>query len=170
MYTYGTTIAIILVCEIGAAVALMIFKSDVVTVIETGLLEGLDGYGLEPNVTVSGHAATTQSWDELQRSMKCCGVVDYNDWHKNMNLNATNSVPDSCCKELSEGCGAGKLIPGSLDVIYTDGCLNKIIVTIKDNIIWVALAAGCIVAIQVVIVCVACCLGNTMKKAQYEKK
>ena len=87
-----------------------------------------------------------------------------------MKMNETNSVPDSCCKELSEGCGRGKMIPDSLEDIYTDGCLNKIVVTIKDNIIWVALAAGCIVAIQVAIVCVACCLGNTMKKAQYEKK
>ena len=40
----------------------------------------------------------------------------------------------------------------------------------KDNIVYVAIGASIIVAIQFVIICVACCLGNTMKKAQYEKK
>lgn len=171
MYTYASAIAIILVCEIGSAVAMMIFKDDVAHVLEDGLIKGLDGYGKDSNVT-DAYTATTKSWDELQTNMRCCGVTEYTDWGKNQGLNSTDSVPDSCCKEFTEGCGTGEL--GKIQAvdgnIYTAGCLDKVFDVIKDNIVWVAIAAACIVAVQCIIVCVACCLGNSMKKAQYERK
>ena len=176
MYTYAAAIVIILVCEIGAAVTMMIFKDDVARVLEDGLIEGLDGYGLESKGT-DAYAATTKSWDELQTHMKCCGVKDYTDWGKNLALNESNSVPDSCCKEFNVGCGNGVLTnmpddqsSAKLENIYKAGCLKNVFHVIKDNIVWVAIGAACVVAIQCAIVCVACCLGNSMKKAQYEQK
>lgn len=171
MYTYATTIAIVLTVEIGAGVALLIFKSSVSDILEQGLVDGLDSYGIETNVT-DAYAATTKSWDELQQNMKCCGVTEFTDWGANPIKNATGAVPDSCCKEVTKGCGFGALKTenDTPDAIYTDGCLNKIFDVIQANITWVAIAAACVVAVQVVIICVSCCLGNTMKKAQYEKK
>lgn len=171
MFTYATAIAIILICEIGAAVTMMVFKDDVARVLQDGLIKGLDGYGIESNVT-DAYTATTKSWDELQTNMKCCGVTEYTDWENSPQLKSNNSVPDSCCKEITEGCGTGELdkvqeVNGN---IYTSGCLDKIFDVIKDNIFYVAIAAACIVAVQCIIVCVACCLGNSMKKAQYEQK
>ena len=154
MYTYATTIAIILVCEIGAAVALLIFKDGVSDILKKGLIDGLDDYGIESNVT-NGYTATTKSWDELQENMKCCGVMEFTDWGANPIKNATGAVPNSCCKEVTEGCGFGKLNMDNPEGIFTDGCLDKIFNVIKDNIVWVAVAAACVVAVQVVIVCVA---------------
>jgi len=170
MYTYGTTLAIILVIEIGAAVALLVLKDEIYVALENGLVDGLDNYGVESNST-DAYKATTESWDELQKNVKCCGVADYSDWANNPTLNSTKSVPDSCCKEISEGCGTGELkVTNPSDDIYTNGCLDSIVELIKDNIVYVAIGASIIVAIQFIIICVACCLGNTMKKAQYEKK
>ena len=169
MYTYASVIAIILVCEIGAGVALLIFKDDAAAILEQGLIDGLDDYGVESNVT-DAHTGTTHSWDELQTNLKCCGVNDFKDWGENPQMNVTNSVPDSCCKEISEGCGNGTLSEENPDAIYTDGCLAEVYHIISENAVWVAIAAACIVAVQITIVCVACCLGNTMKKAQYEQK
>jgi len=170
MYTYATAIAFILVIEIGAAVALLVLKDDVYTALEKGLVDGLDNYGVESNFT-DAYKATTQSWDELQTHLHCCGVTDYADWENNPTLNATQSVPDTCCKEISEGCGIGELKSQATDNIYTNGCLQSIFNVIKNNITFVAIGAACVVGIQFIIICVACCLANNMKKqSKYEQK
>ena len=170
MYTYATAIAFILVIEIGAAVALLVLKDDVYTALEKGLVDGLDNYGVESNYT-DAYKATTQSWDELQTHLHCCGVTDYADWENNPTLNATQSVPDTCCKEISEGCGIGELKSQSTDNIYTNGCLQSIFNVIKNNITFVAIGAACVVGIQFIIICVACCLANNMnKQSKYEQK
>ena len=170
MYTYATAIAIILIIEIGAAVALLVLKDQVYTALEEGLIAGLDNYGVESNTT-DAYKATTESWDQLQSNLHCCGVMEYTDWAQNPILNATSSVPDSCCKEISEGCGTGELSAESTDNIYTNGCLESIFDIIKNNITYVAIGAACVVAIQFSIICVACCLANTMsKQSKYEQK
>jgi len=40
---------------------------------------------------------------------KCCGVTDYKDWHMNVHYSQLNSVPDTCCKKVTKGCGKGGL-------------------------------------------------------------
>merc|ERR1712136_669193 len=100
---------------------------------EKGLVDGLDNYGVESNYT-DAYKATTKSWDELQTHLHCCGVTDYADWENNPTLNATQSVPDTCCKEISEGCGIGELKSQATDNIYTNGCLQSIFNVIKHNI------------------------------------
>ena len=171
MYTYATAIAIILIIEIGAAVALLVLKDAVYAALEQGLIAGLDNYGVESNKT-DAYKATTESWDELQSSLHCCGVMNYTDWAQNPIMNATSSVPDSCCKTThTKGCGIGELNATNTDDIYTNGCLESIFDIIADNITYVAIGAACVVAIQFIIICVACCLANTMKKqSKYEQK
>ena len=172
MYTYASVIALILICEIGSAVTVLIFRDDVAKKLEEGLISGLDDYGMESNITdgITKNGPVTDSWNGLQVSLQCCGVVSFDDWGVNPNLNATDSVPDSCCKEVALGCGTGLLSKEDPKTIYKDGCFNKVQKIIKDNAFWIAIAAGCLVAIQLVIVFVACCLGNTMKKAKYDSK
>ena len=37
---------------------------------------------------------------------KCCGVYGYKDWQKTPFTHGNHSiVPDSCCKEVKQGCG-----------------------------------------------------------------
>lgn len=36
---------------------------------------------------------------------KCCGTVEYTDWDETEYGDIKNRVPDSCCKQITEGCG-----------------------------------------------------------------
>jgi len=58
---------------------------------------------------------------------KCCGVTDYKDWHKNKDYNASNSVPDSCCKTVTKGCGEGGLkTPAAINTKVGHACITKL--------------------------------------------
>lgn len=35
----------------------------------------------------------------------CCGGVNFTDWKTNFYLNRTDSVPDSCCRNMTKDCG-----------------------------------------------------------------
>ncbi|XP_022083753.1 tetraspanin-4-like [Acanthaster planci] len=49
-------------------------------------------------------AGFSNSWDRLQTDEQCCGVLASTDWHEYGNFDAADT-PDSCCKEIREGCG-----------------------------------------------------------------
>ena len=70
------------------------------------------------------------SWDRMQKTLRCCGGEEYErgfeDWDRVMRGN----VPDSCCHEVEEGCGRGKITDANehygredLD-IWKDGCIE----------------------------------------------
>ena len=70
------------------------------------------------------------SWDRMQKTLRCCGGEEYErgfeDWDRIMR----GSVPDSCCHEVEEGCGRGKITDANehygredLD-IWKDGCIE----------------------------------------------
>ena len=55
---------------------------------------------------------------------KCCGVTDYKDWRTNSHYNKLNSVPDSCCKTETKGCGKGGLKnPAKINTMVGHGCI-----------------------------------------------
>ena len=37
-----------------------------------------------------------ETWNVLQKDVKCCGTMDYKDWF-DVNGFSQNQVPDSCC-------------------------------------------------------------------------
>ena len=64
--------------------------------------EDLKLYSVDP--------AITAKWDDLQRTLHCCGglnfLTGYNDYRPTP-IGGQLSVPDSCCFEFQEGCGQG---------------------------------------------------------------
>ena len=83
-------------------------------------------------VSYSSHHEAADSWDQIQFSSQCCGVHNYSDWfgmslHGNgydwYQSGSPNDVPDSCCKELSVGCGRNILDPKN---IYSAGCVKNL--------------------------------------------
>ncbi|CBY07482.1 unnamed protein product [Oikopleura dioica] len=98
-----------------------------------------------------------EPWDSIQKSFKCCGITSPSDWsdkaddfkfwaygyvhyhngtHLNENDFPENPVPNSCCVEISDGCGLMKDAN-----IHKDGCLAKLETNIGENLSYVAGAA-----------------------------
>ena len=82
---------------------------------------------------------------------RCCGIQGYADWqqsnwHKDK---PKESVPDSCCRTYSSGCGTGMAVGSVNETIYENGCLPIFINHVKVNgSLFVGVAIG-LSAIQV---------------------
>jgi len=155
MKTYGAILCILLIAEIGTAVAIYVFKGDVKDLLTKNMDKTLKDFG-KPDFK-----APTDSWNALQGEFKCCGVKDYMDWTDSEVLKKTESVPDSCCKTISEGCGNGKTKSGA-DVkdIYTNGCFSTFEETINSNVGIAAGIGAAIAVIQLVTIIAAFCVGK----------
>lgn len=83
--------------------------------------------------------AFKSDWDTLQRDYSCCGIISdngYQDWQNIIDTSSSRyssdsssqmSVPDSCCYDEQESCGANIFNLQQLDVykkIHTYGCLT----------------------------------------------
>ncbi|ENN74377.1 tetraspanin-9 [Dendroctonus ponderosae] len=83
-----------------------------------------------------------QVWDDVQITFKCCGVVNYMDWHMIDAWPEHRWVPDTCCLPADYGIGCGR--KGS-DILYKSGCYELIYKWFKERLMVVGLV-GLIVA------------------------
>jgi hypothetical protein len=120
--------------------------------------EDLDKYNLD--------SATTAKWDILQRDLHCCGgnnfLTGYRDY-KNTQIGANNSVPDSCCHSVTEGCGRDiftKVDSQIRNIIFVDGCLTVLRSKLEEDVTPMMIIYACIgvlLAITELITVVLCC-------------
>ena len=69
--------------------------------------------------------------------MECCRITILNfiSFSRNTPIGRNNSVPDSCCHQVTAGCGNGILVQQESDIrnkIFVDGCIT-ILKVINDN-------------------------------------
>ena len=102
----------------------MLVNISIVSTLEQPMMLSLDSY--------SAYSEVAKSWDQLQVGNKCCGVHNYSDWfglsllghfYDSYKLESPNGVPDSCCKQLTVGCGRNVT---NLENIYPTGCLKSL--------------------------------------------
>ena len=84
------------ICEVLALCEWIGFRRLKISLptLEQPMLLSLDSYSSDPEIA--------KSWNQLQVVYQCCGVHNYSDWYR---VISPNSVPDSCCKQLTVGCG-----------------------------------------------------------------
>jgi len=155
MKTYGALLVILLIAEIGTAIAVYVFKGDIKTIVNDGMSKTMVNYGQE------GFTAPKETWDTVQTAFSCCGISSSNDWQNVTALKPNDAVPDSCCKELKDKCGYNKATSPD-DSIYQEGCLDKFENDINDN---AGTAAGIgvgIFVVQLITIIAAFCLGKRM--------
>ena len=167
LYTYGTLIILTVLCEIGTTIAIFVFGKKFAESLSLGMLESMKYYNPRYNQTTD-LSVITASWNDLQTSMKCCGVNKYSDWSINSSLNMTYSVPRSCCKELSEDCGSGKLKGIDSSDIYMNGCLVNFFEVVNENKDGIIIAFAVIFVAQSIVSIMAYYLGYNLKKRQYQ--
>lgn len=91
-------------------------------------------------------------WDDLvdhmQNNFECCGIgpLAYQDWDRNGRYRCVPSnpsqercsVPESCCRVKSSGCGRNALSRSWDDVkkqIYGDSCLDSVLSSVRRNVV-----------------------------------
>ena len=157
MYTFASLITLLLLIEVGLTVVILIYQDDAKSEVSKRMKEGLDNYN-----TTESHGVTL-TWDEMQKKYECCGVNEPEDWDKKF----PNSVPDSCCEVVTQGCGVNKLsIPDG--PFWRTGCLEKFDAQIKSNVEVAGAVGGVLGGIQLIAILVACCMARKMRNRRYE--
>ncbi|XP_074126190.1 CD63 antigen [Sminthopsis crassicaudata] len=150
MTTFAISLSLIVLVEIAAAIAGYIFREKVKSEFEKGFREEMKEY--EKN------NITTEFLDKLQKEFTCCGAANYTDWEQVPQL-GKNKVPDSCCKNVTVGCGtAFKLMD-----INEEGCVEKIGNWLKQKALVLAGAALGITFVEILGVIFACCLMKNIR-------
>lgn len=110
-----------------------VFRGKVETTLENAMYASIRSYGNYE------HPAVTQSWDETQRRLMCCGVRGPHDW--------SDHIPDSCCRESvpgrSQRCQI--VVQQNALIMYKDGCLFVTKRFVKDHALVIG-SAGVVVA------------------------
>ena len=155
MYSFGILMIIILITEIGVAIAVVVFKDDVKDSLNKNFDEFLPKYKDNEDVK--------KVWDAVQKEFECCGSSNYTSWK---NIDLKNRVPDSCCIKDEKDCGRDISFENPEEAkktIYTQGCFDKFMSNFKD-IASVAGGIGIAFGIfQLVILSVSFCLARKMK-------
>merc|ERR1712018_483333 len=94
LLTYAVIITILFVIQVVAGICGVVFKDKILDILGTSMNDTVIlRYG-QPNMD-----ETTQSWDYMQRSFKCCGAEGIEDWaaSKWVESQVNQTVPVTCC-------------------------------------------------------------------------
>ncbi|XP_040909565.1 CD63 antigen [Toxotes jaculatrix] len=144
---FAVLLSLIIIAEIAAAIAGYIFRNKLSAVVQENLTEMISGYN-------SSTPEFRASVDKLQEDLKCCGVNSSADW-RNFRPDR-NSVPDSCCVNVTTNCGVGTMTDPTK--VHQQGCHDAVVALLKKNIQWVIVAALVIAFLQIMGIVFACLL------------
>ncbi|KRX81937.1 Transcription initiation factor TFIID subunit 2, partial [Trichinella sp. T6] len=141
--TFAVLLGVIFILELAAGIASYVLRNDVSMEVEEIIGEhakiGMDNYNQ------TGADGVTLAWDALQTQFECCGTNNYTDW----SYTKFEKIPTSCCRVQSPTCTSDldvKWLSAISDVIYVDGCINRLKEWVVSNAAIVG-GVGCGVAI-----------------------
>ncbi|KAM6977573.1 CD63 antigen [Aplochiton taeniatus] len=109
---FSVLLCLIIIVEIGAAIAAYVFRGKVTEVVQNSLTEMITRYS-------NSSEEFKKVVDRLQEDLKCCGIHNSSDWvHFKPD---SDSVPDSCCVNVTTGCGVGTMT--NQTIVHQEGFL-----------------------------------------------
>ncbi|CAL8367108.1 unnamed protein product [Lota lota] len=144
--TFAVLLFLIILVEIGAAIAGYIFKDHIKGEVQESLNQMIVKYTSNDKVK--------QAVDQMQTDLKCCGANSSLDW---INFGVDhNTVPDSCCVNISKSCGVGALSDAAK--VHQQGCNTLVEEALMKNLKWIIIAAVVIAIIQILGIVFSCLL------------
>ncbi|XP_055250304.1 CD63 antigen [Moschus berezovskii] len=149
MITFAVFLSLITLVEVAAAIAGYVFRDKVRSEFNKDFRQQMQNYPKDNQ--------TALILDEMQKDFKCCGAANYTDWEKIPTM--ANRVPDSCCINVTNNCGLNFIVKD----IHTEGCVEKIAVWLRKNVLVVAAAALGIAFVEILGIVLACCLVKSIR-------
>lgn len=137
---FSVLLTIILICELGAAIAAYAYRSKIENAIRTEANKSIKQYRNNTDVQ--------HLWDDIQSSLHCCGAnstADYED-----------KLPQSCCPGKPEDCNPSKA--------YKRNCCDVLLEKFNEKIVYVGVTGIIICFIEVVGIVFGCCLAKAIRK------
>jgi len=161
---YSVLLIVVIMGEMVAIVVSMIFKGKVGEEVATGLTDNYNAY-------IDGDEDAMGLIDDVQDSLKCCGLHDTSTWTNNTKWNTDypdDEIPVSCCvEELEEGakCYANM----TLTAFYEEGCFDKATRILDNNLALIIGLTCAFLFIQLVGVCLGCTLCKRIARDGYKE-
>lgn len=149
MITFVIFLSLIVLVEVAAAIAGYVFRDKVMSEFNNDFRQQMKNYPKQNH---------TAFLDGMQKSFNCCGAANYTDW-ETIPLEPKGRVPDSCCVNVTQGCG----INFNVKDIHTEGCVEKIGLWLRRNVLGVAAVALGIAFVEVLGIVLACCLVKSIQ-------
>ncbi|XP_023690771.1 CD63 antigen [Paramormyrops kingsleyae] len=143
---FAVFLSIIVLAEIGIAIAGYVFRGKLNGIVNDQLKDLISKYNSSKEIQ--------ETMNSLQKNLKCCGLNSSSDWK--MYQQDGKSVPDSCCKNQTTGCGKGNMLDGNK--VYQEGCQPTLETLLETNMKWVIVGALVIAVIQIMGIVFACML------------
>lgn len=148
--TFAILLSLIVVVEVAAGIAGYVFKNEIMSEFSKNFREKMENYRKDNRSALVV--------DKLQEKFNCCGADNYTDW-ASISTMPKNQVPDSCCRNVTAGCG----LNFKVEDIYSEGCTETIGLWLRRNIQVVAEAALGIAAVEVLGIIFACLLVKSIR-------
>jgi len=161
---YMGFLILIMLIEIVLAVGCVAMKSNVEEYATNRTYELIGYYG---DSSKDEADIIKQTVDLIQENFDCCGVTGPEDWNNKNTIYNNNTVPDSCCKEISNLCGNKVKVEDNTN-LHTTGCKVAVINFVESNLLYIGIIAGVIVILQVAILIMASKLRTTLEDESYE--
>ncbi|XP_029975021.1 CD63 antigen [Salarias fasciatus] len=145
--TFAVLLSLIILAEIAAVITGYVFRNKLSAIVHDSLTDMIDNYN-------NSTEEFRDSVDKLQEDLHCCGVNSSADW-RDFSPDG-NSVPDSCCLNVSTNCGKGAMTDASK--VNVQGCSKAVEALLQKNIMWVIVAALVIAFLQIMGIVFACLL------------
>ncbi|XP_072828529.1 CD63 antigen [Vicugna pacos] len=149
MVTFAILLSLIMLVELAAAIAGYVFRDKVRSEFNKNFQQQMQNY--------TKNNDTALILDRMQEKFECCGAANYTDWEKI--LLTAKRVPDSCCVNVTQGCGTDF----NVKAIHTQGCVEKIGVWLRSNVLVAAAAALGIAFVEILGIVFACCLVKSIR-------
>lgn len=138
---FSVLLTIILICELGAAIAAYVYRSKIASALKEAAGESIAKYN-QNNTDVQ------RLWDDIQSNLHCCGANNVSDYQ--------TGPPPSCCKDKQNPCDEKDA--------YKASCVDVMIEKFKEKIVYVGVTGIIICFIEVVGIIFGCCLAQSIKK------
>lgn len=156
---YSFLVLMIFILEIASGIMAYAKRDKVINKIEDAVSKAItNDYGQEDKKRF------TEAIDKAQQQLMCCGVSSGADWKKSAwykKSDKSESVPESCCKKMTDGCSKG-----NSSNIYQEGCSQALQDFVKSKMAVVGGIGVGIAILQILGVVFAICL---FRSIGYEK-
>lgn len=116
LITYAFLMFLIFVVLLVGGILGYVFRGEVQDKIRSAMTHSMEKYNKEE--------AYQETWDDTQRTLKCCGIDKPSDWKNYGGFNNNNEVPESCCLQNREKeCVQSPNGQNS----YQDGCFDVVL-------------------------------------------
>ncbi|ROI15156.1 Tetraspanin-4 [Anabarilius grahami] len=89
LMTFFVILLFLVMIEVTLILVLSLYHEELDKKAKDDLREGMNDYRINEGLK--------NSWDNMQKIFKCCGVSNHTDWH-NKTANG-KQLPDSCCRD-----------------------------------------------------------------------